>query len=125
MFSIKSARKLAFPVLSLAAAFAFTSCGKDDDETTPITENKPFVMSMAIQGSNNTFTYYTVPFADVMNGTLTAQGQGIEQPGYFDFTQIDNTVYSIGGLDDVEVVGISKNDKGELIKIGNVSFPNA
>lgn len=82
-------------------------------------------MSLAIQGSNNTFTYYTVPFADIMSGSLSAQGKGIEQPGYFDFTQIDNTIYSIGGLDDVDVVGITKSSTGELKQIGNISFPSS
>ena len=124
MFSLNSARKLALPVLSLTAAFAFTACSKDDDTaaTTPPTTESQFVVTMAVQGSNNAFTYYSVPFSDVMNGTVSPQGKGIEQPGYFDFTQIDNTIYSIGGLNDVAVVGIAKNEKGELTKIGNTSF---
>lgn len=126
MFSMKPARKLALPVLSLTAAFAFTACSKDDDAATtqPTTESQ-FVVSMAVQGSNNAFTYYTVPFSDVMNGTISPQGKGIEQPGYFDFTQIDKTIYSIGGLDDKAVVGIVKNEKGELTKVGNTSFQNS
>lgn len=125
MFSIKQAKKLALPVLGLSAALTFTSCSEDNDTNTPNAQGDQFVMSLAIQGSNNTFTYYTVPFADVMTGSLSAQGKGIEQPGYFDFTQIGNTIYSIGGLDDVNVVGISKTETGELKQLGNISFANS
>jgi len=122
MFSINQVRKLTFPVMGLCAALSFTSCGDDDESVAPVTQGDQFVMSLAIQGSDNSYTYYTVPFSDVMSGSLSAQGRGIEQPGYFDFTQIDNTIYSIGGLDDVNVVGITKSETGELEEAGNISF---
>ncbi|PVY42886.1 DUF4374 domain-containing protein [Pontibacter virosus] len=124
MFSMKHTSKLALPVLSLCSALLFTSCDSKEDNPTPDADSS-FVVSLAIQGSDGGFTYYTVPFRDVMSGSLSAKGKGIEQPGYFDFTQIDNTIYSIGGLDDVNVVGISKTETGELKQVGNVSFPNS
>ncbi len=109
-------------MLLLSCGLFLSAC---DDDNDPVAETGDFVVSLAIQGSDNTFTYYTVPFEDVMTGTLSAAGQGIEQPGYFDFTQIDKTIYSIGGLDDVNVVGISKNADGTLKQVGNVSFNNS
>lgn len=127
MFSFKNAGKIALPALGLFATLVVSSCSEDNDPIAPqpeVTED-PFVLSLAIQGSEGNFTYYTVPFEDVMNGSLSAEGQGIEQPGYYDFTQIDNTIYSIGGLDNVNVVGITKNDNGELTQIGDVSFDNS
>src|SRR5690606_11917819 len=60
-----------------------------------------------------------------MSGSLSAAGQGIEQSGYFDFKQVDNTIYSIGGLDDVNVVAITRGEDGELVQTGNVSFTNS
>ncbi|WP_018476263.1 DUF4374 domain-containing protein [Pontibacter roseus] len=120
----KFTRRLALPLLSLFAIAAFTSCSDDDSNANPATENEQFVVSLALQGNDGIFTYYSVPFDDVMTGTLSAVGQGIEQPGYFDFTQIDKTLYSVGGLDDRNVVGISRDEKGELKQIGNVSFAN-
>ncbi|MBC3540941.1 DUF4374 domain-containing protein [Rufibacter sp. H-1] len=122
MFSMIQAKKLALPVIGLCAALSFSSCS-DDDNASP--NSGPFVVSMAIQGSNNTFTYYTAPFSDVMGAPLTAEGKGIEQPGYFDFTQIGSTIYSIGGLDNVNVLGISKSATGELQQVGNTSFANS
>ncbi|MEJ8803465.1 DUF4374 domain-containing protein [Pontibacter sp. H249] len=102
----------------------FSSCDSNDDSPNPVGDDS-FIVSLAIQGSDNTFTYYTVPFSDIMSGTLSAKGQGIEQPGYYDFTQIDNTIYSLGGLGAVNVVGISKNEAGELKQVGNTSFTNS
>lgn len=128
MFSTNSFKKISLAFLSLLGVFSFTSCSDDDDNVTSddnsVTipaEGKPYVMSMAIQGNEGNFTYYTVPFESLMEGTLSAEGQGFEQPGYYDFTQIDQTIYSIGGLDDVNVVGISKNDN-QLVQVGDVSY---
>lgn len=125
MFSVKLVKQWALPLLSLCATAFFSSCEKGDDPAAPATETDPFVVSMAIQGSDGGFTYYTVPFEDIMSGSLSAVGQGIEQPGYYDFTQIDNSIYSLGGLDDVNVVGISLDETGELTQLGDVSFDNS
>lgn len=124
MFSIKKAGRLALPALGLFTTLFMSSCSSDDDSVNPHPEptDESFVLSLAIQGSEGNFTYYTVPFEDVMNGTLSAAGQGIEQPGYYDFTQIDNTIYSIGGLDNVNVVGITRGENGQLTEIGDVTY---
>lgn len=125
MISLKKGGKMALPVLSLITALFASSCSDDESvipNPTPQPTEESFVLSLAIQGSEGNFTYYTVPFEDVMSGSLSAAGQGIEQPGYFDFKQIDNTIYSIGGLDDVNVVGITKGENDELIQTGNVSY---
>ena len=123
---MKRAGKLALPTLGLIATFFMSACSSDDDITEePQPVSDPFVLSLAIQGSENTFTYYTIPFEDVMSGTLSAEGQGIEQPGYYDFKQIGNTIYSMGGLTNVDVLGISQDEDGELMEIGEVSFTNS
>lgn len=118
-----------FALLAFTALFtlSFGACSDDNDIITdpdnPQGEFNPYVVSLAVQGSEGGFTYYTVPFKTIMDGTLNAVGQGIEQPGYYDFTQIGNTIYSIGGLDDVDMVGIRKNTSThKLEKFGHVSF---
>lgn len=127
MFSLKRAGNLALPALSLITSLLLSSCSNDDEPINPNPQpvEDSFVLSLAIQGSEGNFTYYTVPFEDVMTGSLSAAGQGIEQPGYYDFKQIDNSIYSIGGLDEVNVVGISRGEGGELQQIGDVSFTNS
>ena len=125
MFSVKPIRQWALPLLSICATAFLSSCFSEGETPTPDVNEDPFVVSMAIQGSDGGFTYYTVPFEDVMSRPLSAVGQGIEQPGYYDFTQIDNTVYTLGGLGDVNVVGISLDENGELKQLGDVSFDNS
>lgn len=124
MISFKLVRQWALPLLSICASSFLSSCFSEGETPNPDTNEDPYVVSMAIQGSDGGFTYYTVPFEDIMEGSLSAAGQGIEQPGYYDFTQIDNSIYSLGGLDDVNVVGISLDENGELRQIGDVSFDN-
>ncbi|MFV0541769.1 MAG: DUF4374 domain-containing protein [Aestuariibaculum sp.] len=119
---MKLFKKMAIAIVGLTAIFSFTSCSDDDNNDTTKTIGDSYVLSLAIQGTDSNFTYYTVPFSDVMSGTLSATGTGIEQPGYYDFTQIDDVIYSMGGLGLTEVVGIYKNDTGELAQKGNVSL---
>ncbi len=131
MFLNQLSKKIAFACLGLAGMASIVSCSSDDDgtpseETIRIpAEGMDYAVSVAIQGSEGDFTYYTFPADNLMEGTLTAEGQGIEQPGYYDFTQIDQTIYSIGGLDDNNVVGISKNSEEYLVQTGDVSYQNS
>lgn len=125
MNSAITIKKISLVFLSLLGLLSFISCSDDDSNDLNLgnpDDDKSYVMSLAIQGSEGNFTYYTVPFQDLMEGTLTAEAQGIEQPGYFDFTQVDETIYSIGGLDNDNIVGISKNETGELVQVGDISY---
>ncbi|UII22290.1 DUF4374 domain-containing protein [Fulvivirga ligni] len=108
-------------LLAASSAMMMTACG-DDDSIEPAGD---YVLSLAIQGTEGGFTYYSVPFEDVMSGKLSATGRGIEQPGYYDFTQIDETIYSIGGLNDVNVVGIGRDANRQLTQVGDVSFASS
>lgn len=116
-------------IFATCMALFTISCTSDDDAIDNPGESEdfdPYVLSLAIQATDGSFSYYTVTYDDIMSGTLTAEGQGIEQPGYYDFTMIDNTIYSIGGLDDDNVVAINKDEESQTLKLtGNVSFPNS
>ncbi|MBQ0737348.1 DUF4374 domain-containing protein [Aquimarina celericrescens] len=116
-------KALALSALSLLFVFSTVSCSDSDDEGVSC-QGGDYGMSLAIQSTDGSYTYYTLAYNNLMSGTLTAQGQGIEQPGYYDFKAIDNTIYSLGGLDDVNVVAISQ-DNGCLSQAGDVSFPNS
>lgn len=121
MITINKIRSWAMAFVVVSAVAFMTACN-DDDEVAPAGD---YALSLAIQGSEGGFTYYTVPFADVMTGTLSAAGTGIEQPGYYEFTQFDRTIYSIGGLDDVNVVAITQGADDQLNQVGDVSFDNS
>lgn len=115
-------KALALSALSLLFIFSTVSCSDSDEGVS--CQGGDYGMSLAIQSTDGSYTYYTLAYNNLMSGTLTAQGQGIEQPGYYDFKAIDNTIYSLGGLDDVNVVAISQ-DNGCLSQAGDVSFPNS
>ncbi len=129
MYIQKRIQRLGLRMLLIAAIASFGACSSDDTSSLPQDtpeDFNPYVISLAVQGSEGDFTYYTVPFSDVMEGTLSARGQGIEQPGYYDFTQIDHTIYAIGGLDDVDMVGLRKDEEhSSLVVAGKVSFDNS
>ncbi len=116
--------KATLTVLALSAAF--TSCkNNDDNPVVPAIEN-PYVVTMAYApASGFNYSYYTVPFKDLMTGSINAKGQGTEQVGYFDYRKIDNTIYAIGGLDDVKVTAIQQNANSELTEKGSNTFTTA
>jgi len=117
--------------ISKALAFCFVmisaiSCSDDDDNgsTEGVSCNGAdfgVTLSAPVPGSTD-YSYYTFSVDDVMSGTITAEGVGFEQTGYYQFTQIDNTIYSLGGLDNTNVVGFSQNSGGCLEEFGDVSF---
>ena len=124
MSQLSQTTKAALTVLALSATFA--SCKNNDAVTvTPATE-KPYVVTMAYApASGFNYSYYTVPFKDLMTGSISAKGQGTEQVGYFDYRKIDNTIYAIGGLDDVKVTAIQHGADSNLTEKGSNTFPAA
>ncbi len=105
--------------------FLFASCSSNDSnvDTPPNNTIKPYTVTLAYApASGYDFSYYTVPFKDLMSGTLNAKGKGVEQVGYFDYKKIGQTVYSIGGLNDVKVSTIQHAADGTLKVTGNISF---
>ncbi|WP_255397250.1 DUF4374 domain-containing protein [Reichenbachiella sp. 5M10] len=120
---INRARLLSLAIATLVSASILSSCDEGDDVSPA---KGDFAVTLAIQGSEGGFTYYTVPFLDVMTGTLSAQNtEAIEQPGYYDYTQIDRTLYSIGGLGATDVHSIIQNEDESLSEVGSATFANS
>ena len=121
-----STPKAALAALVLGATL-FASCSKDDNNTnTTPTKDRPYIVTMAYApASGFNYSYYTVAFKDLMTGAINAKGQGTEQVGYFDYRKIDNTIYAIGGLDDVKVTAIQQGENSELTERGTNTFPVA
>ena len=81
-------KALALSALSLLFVFSTVSCSSDDDfnenpsEENPSEEDpseedpeayNPYALSLAIQLTDGSYSYYTVAYDDIMSGTLTAQ----------------------------------------------------
>lgn len=94
-----------------------------EDETNDDATHEPYVLSLGVTSSNAT-SYYVVTTDDLMTGTISPVGNGIEQTGYFDYEQGGNTIFSIGGMGVTNVYGITRNGFGDLQLGGNFVFDN-
>lgn len=97
-----------------------SSCedGTYEDKESP---NAPYVLSLGIEAGGVT-TYYVVSAENLMTGTIDAVNQGIEQNGYHDYTQGNQTIFDVGGLGITSVRGITRDDRGYLQQKGNFVF---
>lgn len=105
-----------------ALAATFTAC--DDDMGSLEVPNEPYVLSLGIT-SGNTTTYYVVTTDDLMGERpINAYSKGIEQNGYRDYQQAEQTVFSIGGLGVTSATGIQRDAEGYLQETGDFVFDN-
>lgn len=100
-----------------------TSCEKEnlDTEEAPFA---PYVLSLGVN-SHGTTTYYVVTASDLMSGNINAVGKGLEQNGYRDYEQANQTIFSIGGLGVTSATGIVRNTDGFLTEQGDFVFNNS
>lgn len=99
-------------LVSCGSIFLLSSC--DDDMGSQETPNEPYVLSLGIT-SNGTTTYYVVTTSDLMSSTpISAYGKGIEQNGYRDYQQAEQTIFSIGGLGVTSATGIQRDANGYI-----------
>ena len=97
-----------------------TACEEEGlgNEETPFA---PYVLSLGIN-SNGATTYYVVTASELMSGTINAVGKGIEQNGYRDYEQGEQTIFSIGGLGLTSATGIVRDAAGYLAERGDFVF---
>lgn len=107
--------------VAMLSVITLSSC--DDNMGNNEVAHEPYVLAMGITNSGTT-TYYAVTTADLMDGTITAVGKGIEQNGYRDYQQAEQTVFSIGGLGVTEAVGIQRDADGFIQESGHFQFNN-
>lgn len=97
----------------------FSSC--DNLAETEEVPYSPYVLSLGIT-ANGTTAYYVVTTNDLMSGEINAYGKGLEQSGYRDYDQANQTIFSIGGLGVNFVTGITRNGNGYLQESGDFVF---
>ncbi|GAO31683.1 DUF4374 domain-containing protein [Geofilum rubicundum] len=112
--------------LLFGGSLLLSSCSEDDNKTDEFQGEDAFALSLAYQGTDGNFTYYTVKFEDVMSGSLSAFGKGIDQLGYFTYNQIGDKIYSIGGMGTNSLIGLENDANGDLYETGGISsFDNS
>ena len=110
---------LASLIIPLVLSIGFTSC--DDLSETEEVPFAPYVLSLGIT-SNGVTTYYVVTTDDLTTGNINAYGKGLEQNGYRDFCQAQQTIFSIGGMGVNYATGIKRNSAGYLQEVGDFVF---
>ncbi|MFV0366803.1 MAG: DUF4374 domain-containing protein [Mangrovibacterium sp.] len=113
-------------------ALGFSACSEDDNNSTndgEYTGSNPYVAVLAYApASGYDYSYYPLQYENINNTdqTLSADGIGdITQVGYYEYSQLDQTIYSTGGLDYTDVSAITRNN-GSLIKNDfGVNFTNS
>lgn len=110
-------------ILLAVIGFCTASCEKSDigNEETPFA---PYVLSLGITANSST-TYYVVTTDDLMSGTISAVGKGIEQNGFHDYEQGEQTIFCIGGLGVTKATGITRNSNGLLEEKGDFVFDSS
>ena len=110
-------------VAAMLLSFLFTSC--DDDMGSMEVPHQPYVLSLGITSSGTT-TYYVVTVDDLMNPDveINAVAKGLEQNGYRDYQQAEQTIFSIGGLGLTSATGIRRDSEGLIQENGNYVFNN-
>lgn len=110
-------------------AFGLMACDGDDipggenegDNGNGSQTSGRYVLGLGVSSSNST-SYYLVTAADLMKGTISSVGNGLEQTGYRDFQQGGQTIFSIGGLGVAEANGFTLDAEGKWLKKGNFVF---
>ncbi len=109
---------------SLALGLTITSCSDDDGpDNQNNTAERPYVFSLGVTADGTT-TYYVLDTDNIMSGTISAAGVGIEQSGYHDYKKFNSTIFSIGGLGVTGVKGVTRDANGELQESGSFVFDN-
>lgn len=110
-------------ILTGCLLISLTACEKDS-LVTPETVFSPYVINLGITSKGNT-TYYVVMTDDLMSGTINAVGKGIEQNGFHDYEQGNQTIFCVGGLGVTDAKGITRSKDGFLEESGDFVFDNS
>lgn len=103
---------------------SMTSCDDTTDSENLEIPNAPYVLSLGIT-SNGTTTYYVVTTDNLMSDKITAVGKGIEQNGFHDYEQGNQTIFCVGGLGITDVKGVTKDASGYIQETGDFVFDHS
>lgn len=114
-------KKIVTLFVLIGITFCLSSCDDTSDDENTEVANAPYVLSLGIT-SNGTTTYYVVTTNDLMSENITAIGKGIEQNGYHDYEQGNQTIFCVGGLGVTSATGITRDANGYLQEKGDFVF---
>lgn len=110
-------------VLGLVAVLGTACSGltsTDDSSKAPAN----YTIALTAQGSENESTDYILNAEDLMSGSLSAEGVGIEQTGWRYMTSHENTLFSVGYYDDNNTIAYELDNDGNIVEKGRFVFEN-
>lgn len=114
-------KKLALIAFSLSALI---SCSNDDNNSKELeVVSSGFTMSLKTTGDGE--PEYIVNKQDIMTGTISAVGQGIEQTGWRFYYPVGKTLFASGYSEDNQCAGYAAKSNGSITKVGEFIFENS
>lgn len=115
-------------LITLSLAFVLgTSCsnltGSDNNEEEQ-EQTSNYTIAFTAQGSADESTDYILNTDELMEGTLSAEGAGIEQTGWRYMVGHQNTLFSVGYFDDNNAIAYELNQDGNVVEKGRFVFEN-
>ncbi|WP_185958260.1 DUF4374 domain-containing protein [Fodinibius sediminis] len=112
-------------LLSLLAVLG-TACSSVTGSNDEQKQQQPteYTVAFTAQGSANESTDYILNTENLMSGSLSAEGVGIEQTGWRYMANHNNTLFSIGYFDDNNVIAYELNEQGVITEKGRFVFQN-
>lgn len=117
-----SFRLLSQTLIILLLTTFIISCSQDDIEPELPSEEEKYTVAIQVMGSNDEAADYLVQTDELTEGSITSEGQGVEQTGWRYFTQVNKTVFSIGYYADNNAIAYELNNEGNLIERGRFVF---
>lgn len=111
-----------------ALGLAFVACEADDpvDPTTdPDPDPQTSDITMAFKTTGGDEPEFIITQEDIMEGSISAEGTGIEQTGWKFYYPVGNTLFASGYSEDNRATAYAKNEEGEVAQKGQFTFDNA
>jgi hypothetical protein len=109
-------------VLFLSITGLVFSCSEDEVNPDLPSDQEAYTVALQVLGSNDEAADYLVQTETLSEGTITSEGQGLEQTGWRYFAQVDKSVFSIGYFDDNNCIGYQMDENGDLLEYGRFVF---
>jgi hypothetical protein len=108
-------------LILLSAAFLFTSCDDSENLNPGPNQASDYIVHLRVGIANGTADYI-LNSPDIMSGSISAAGTGIEQTGWRYSTSTQRTLLSVGYYDDNNAIGYGMRENGEIYEKGRFTF---
>lgn len=111
-----------------ALGLALVACEADDpvdQPNNPDPDPQTTDITLAFKTTGGEEPEFIITREDIMDGSISAEGEGIEQTGWRFYYPIGNTLFASGYSEDNRANAYAKNEEGEVVEKGQFTFDNA